>query len=800
MTFARLALLSLVTGVSQLAIVLPAQAQDILFTTAVNSDGSRVEPGRLAAGLASVRGGITQLRTADGAILSFVGDATFDRTTDGLRIAYGNLSARAGAAPLVLTSADGSQVSVAPGSSASLSISAQGEITGRALTGRLETRANGEVRTMAAGEAFAASSQSGVSRRLSLAAQPIVASQFASQELTGENPLFPRFASLLATPGNTFTNLRAAGLTPSSEALAILIGAYLDHLAAGRDASTFPTLSPSGVAAALDYIASYGLPASLDPLLAARITAFRNYLVAGGSITSPPSSPTPSPTPTPTPAPTPSPTPTPTPTPTPAPTPSPSPTPTPTPAPTMATWSGSLGGDAGKLEVGTNAAGAPIQFGPSLKVGTAQLVEVVRGSGWIVGRYADGTMIQTRSGSDTPVSYGPTDGQHFGFATSALPATIAVGTATYSVAGFTRPTYADQSAVGAASLTGAISLNFATLRASLEGVLDTSLGGATQRYVLSSSALSAEQARVTNLSGTLVMNIQTGVQTSDARCVSRCSAIFALGSSGVNAGVLAGTYTMWTSDPVLRGAVVFGQTALVGQPIDAPFGTRGIEYRGLGIGGNLVGIDAKTVILGSDGKLDTIDGWNRGTAKNYEAGGVAGVIGWTRWAGGTIQTTSGSSTQAIAENAGRHLVWYRALTAMPTSGTASYALAGGTSPARALGEQVPGRLNAGALTVDFAAMKAGLDLSLTYNGMDFALGTVGGTASPSAVLGSNGRFDSTAAAMSGNGCTAATCFLNLQGALAGDGASHAAITYAFSTNPGGSGGSMVQGVAAFARK
>ncbi|RYE01523.1 MAG: hypothetical protein EOP61_11025 [Sphingomonadales bacterium] len=465
----------------------------------------------------------------------------------------------------------------------------------------------------------------------------------------------------------------------------------------------------------------------------------------------------------------------------------------------MATWTGSLGGDAGKIEVGTNPAGAPILFGSSLKVGTAQLVEVVRGNGWIVGRYADGTMIQTRNGTDTATSYGPNDGQHFGFATNALPATVSVGSATYSVAGFTRPTYTDQSAVSAASLTGEISLDFATLRAGLEGVLETTAGGAVQRYVLSSSALSVEKARVTNLSGTLVMNIQTAVQTGDSRCVSRCSAVFALGSSGVNAELLAGTYTMWTSDPILRGAVVFGQTALVAQPIDAPFGTSGIEYRGLGVGGSLVGITAKTVILGSDGKLDTIDGWNRGTASNYESGGVAGVIGWTRWAGGTIKTTVGNSTQAIPENAGRHLIWYRVLTAMPTAGTARYSLVGGTAPTRALGEQAPGRLNSGALTVDFAAMKAGLDLSLTYNGMDFALGTVGGAAAPSAVLGSNGRFDSTAAAMSGNGCTAATCFLNLQGALAGDGASHAAITYAFSTNPGGSGGSMVQGVAAFAR-
>ncbi|RYD66446.1 MAG: hypothetical protein EOP58_05435 [Sphingomonadales bacterium] len=448
----------------------------------------------------------------------------------------------------------------------------------------------------------------------------------------------------------------------------------------------------------------------------------------------------------------------------------------------------------------TNAAGAPERFGTSLRVGTAQLVEVVRGNGWIVGRYADGTMIQTaRSGTESTISYGPNAGQHFGFVTRSVPATISLGTGTYSVAGFTRPTYADQSTVTAASLTGTVTLDFATLRASMEGVLETTVGGDAQRYVLSRSALTSEPARVANLSGLLAVNIETAVQTSDARCVSRCFAVFALGSSGANAELLAGAYSIsTTADRVLNGAVVFGQTGLTGQPTGAPSGTRGLEYRGLGVGGNLVGISAGTVILGSDGRLDTIDGWNRNTATNNESGGVAGMIGWTRWAGGTIQTTSGGSSQEIPANAGRHLIWYRNLTAMPTTGTATYALAGGTAPTRALGEQAPGRLNSGALAVDFGTMRAGLDLSLTYNGMDFAVGTVGGAAAPSAVLGANGRFDSPTA-MSGNGCTAATCFLNIQGALGGEGAGYAAVTYAFSTNPGGTGGSMVQGVAGFTR-
>ncbi|RYY38837.1 MAG: hypothetical protein EOP59_12930, partial [Sphingomonadales bacterium] len=229
MTFARLALVSLVTGVSPLAIAVPAHAQTILFATALNPDGSRLATGQLPGGPISVRGGITQLRMDDGAILSFVGDAAFDRTDGGLRIAYGSVSVRAGETPLTVTSADGSRVSVTPGSSASLALSADGGITGRALTGRIDAVANGESRSIAAGSAFAASAQGGVSSRLSLAPQPVDAFTGApTQAQNGENPLLPRLPRLFAPQGDAFTRLSAAGLNPSAGALALLVGAYLN--------------------------------------------------------------------------------------------------------------------------------------------------------------------------------------------------------------------------------------------------------------------------------------------------------------------------------------------------------------------------------------------------------------------------------------------------------------------------------------------------------------------------------------------------------------------------------------------
>ena len=579
-----------------------------------------------------------------------------------------------------------------------------------------------------------------------------------------------------------FQAVRAAGLSGASADLSNLLVSYLDHLARGGAATAFTGADGSALAAALAYLSVIGLPADFNAEPAARIAAFAEYIRAGGAIGSLPPTLNPNPNPSPNPNPNPDPQPE-------------------VPASTRATWIGGYGGDGYKIDVTLNQNGVPTAFG-ALKVGTARLLDSSRGAGWQVGRYGDGTMVQTYRGTETSTSYGPNDGLHFAFATSNVPLTLNTGSATYGIAGFTRPTYADASEVTAANLSGSLAVDFATLKAGIEAILTTSVAGTTQSYTMSSTGGIAAPSAGIYGSDVLATNIRVNVTSTDtARCATSCTGLFALAGSGANAEVVVGTYALSGAASILRGAAAFTQSTRSAPPPGAPSGT-GLEYRGLGLGGNLIGFGAETVALGADGKLDLIDEWERGTATNNESGGLAGAIGWTRWAGGTIRTQNGRNTQDIAANNGRHLVWYRPLTNLPTSGSAGYSLIGGTAPTRAIANTAPGTLKSGALAVDFASMKVGIELAASVDGIDYTLGSRGGVAAPSAALGSNGRFGLNSLGigeqivMTGGGCTGPNCYGSIEGSLAGDGASHAAITYNFST---GTSGPQVQGVAAFGR-
>ncbi len=949
MTIARNFAFALITGVSLLAMTAPAGAGEILFSTATTPSGQPIQRGVIAAVPTEARGGVTQVRTAGDGLASFVGDARFT-AGEILEVAEGRMSLRGGSTPVQVRSADGSLLTVAPGGVASLALAPDGTISGRSLAGSLTVTSGRDSTRMRAGDAFAANSASGVSRKTAVAAQPVSAPASAksadagaAQGLeAGENPRLARprpgttadlleqalasrnsadgldfravsravadvnlaylraggvpggFTSALAgdlvsdyltalrtgtgtvpsattdaylqflaiegTAGlteaqttllsiyqqvlaagdapETFTDqaigvaysdyiralaaageaglsaseiaayeayardlgfgdtldagrreqieayeqLTAAGINPSAIAGADLLAQYVEYLQAGNDAASFEGGSVEGLSALVAYLAVFGLPASVDPAIAETVQGFLAYLADGGSITT-------------------------------APAPDPidpvDPTDPEIPPAGRAVWAGSFGGDAYKFNVDFDQNGDPVVLGDYLRPGTARLVESQTGDGWALGRYGDGTIIRNGYGGETIDTYGPNDGLHYGFSTSPTPVSITVGTGTYDVAAFTRPTYADGSLVTEASLTGQLAIDFATLRAGLEAALETTVAGEQQLYTLTSTGgLAAPSARARTSGGVLAMEIAVSATTTDTtRCSGVCAGLFALGGSGANGEVVAGTYFLQGFSPTLKGAVVFTQTALEGAPMEAPFGT-GLEYRGIGLGGNLIGFGAGTVSLDTAGKLQVIDGWERGDAQAMESGGLAGMIGWTRWAGGTIERSDGRSTQEIGANNGRHLVWYRPLSNLPTSGSATYSLIGATAPSRAtvlpsVPSEVPGALTSGALAVNFATMRIGIDLAVSFAGNAYTLGSSGGTATPSATLESNGRFSLNSfglgdqIVMTGNGCTGPNCQGSLDGSLAGDGASHAALTYTFS--PGPNAAPQVQGVAAFSR-
>lgn len=83
---------------------------------------------------------------------------------------------------------------------------------------------------------------------------------------------------------------------------------------------------------------------------------------------------------------------------------------------------------------------------------------------------------------------------------------------------------------------------------------------------------------------------------------------------------------------------------------------------------------------------------------------------------------------------GFHMVVGTPASALPTSGTVQYLLAGATAPTIGDGSVAPGGI-AGTIGVDFAAARVGLDLSVGIGGFDYAMKTPGGSLDPA-----NGGF------------------------------------------------------------
>ncbi|UZK65463.1 hypothetical protein [Sphingomonas sp. M1-B02] len=600
-----------------------------------------------------------------------------------------------------------------------------------------------------------------------------------------------------------FQRLQAAGGSASAAAGVEVVDRYLAFLASGGIAANYTGASTNLIAIYLDYLRSVGFPQGTDPDAVARLLAFYAHIAAGGSIATSPTTTPPVVTP-------------------PVVTPPVVTPPTTTPATYAGAFSGragttSFGGDAGAVAVEIDAAGYPRSFYGNQRVGTARLAESANGEGWVIGRYTDGTLSRTAQGTSTEVTLSPNESLHFALGTSYVPFTGNRGSARYQIAGFTTPTYADGAAVTAASLTGSMLVQFGSqLKYGVEGSLTTMAAGQAQRY----DFVSAGGLTAPSLTGSVTANGfylfgQAPVTTKDARCTAGCRFAPNMFGSGADGQVIAGTYSLLATNAVLTGGAVFTQTSRdtavapvtpVTPPVTpvatgAPTGF--VEFAGIGAFTELNGTSVQTQsVAASDGKLESIRANGRGTNVDREYGGLAGAIGWTRWSGGTTQAqVVGRGTATIAENGGQHMVWGKQVTNLPTSGTASYTLAGATKPTDNNGSVAPGTLASGSLAVDFATMRVGYDLSVQFGGATYGFQSRGGSAAPSLAVTSGGRFtssfrDSEGPLVTGNGCSGTNCFAETFGFLAGSGASHAGLTYHFLSGPSGS---IVNGAAVFAK-
>jgi hypothetical protein len=114
----------------------------------------------------------------------------------------------------------------------------------------------------------------------------------------------------------------------------------------------------------------------------------------------------------------------------------------------------------------------------------------------------------------------------------------------------------------------------------------------------------------------------------------------------------------------------------------------------------------------------------------------------------------------------------------------------------------PGTLTAATMRVDFTALRVGVTLAASQGGNDWYLETPGGLAQtathgmslvaqgsvgfvpPDFFYGNNNGAAGFAVEASLNGAPCAACISDVRGFLAGDGASHAGLTYRFSPEIG----------------
>lgn len=215
----------------------------------------------------------------------------------------------------------------------------------------------------------------------------------------------------------------------------------------------------------------------------------------------------------------------------------------------------------------------------------------------------------------------------------------------------------------------------------------------------------------------------------------------------------------------------------------APTGS--VNYIGQLGGGRFSGYESPVSLTASaDGQLQSVSGfYGIGSATNADNGSAGGVVGWARWVSGTT-TDLGQGGFTLGAGGMNH-IWGTPATAVPTTGTATYTLAGGTRPTTGSGPA--GTLDSAAFAVDFAARKVGFQASITVGGGNASFSTVGGAAAPSLSLRPNSATfaaGSNQLTLFGAGAAA------VEGFLAGPGASHAGLGYILQTDAGNIGGTI----------
>ncbi|RIV91442.1 hypothetical protein D2V17_03040 [Aurantiacibacter xanthus] len=439
------------------------------------------------------------------------------------------------------------------------------------------------------------------------------------------------------------------------------------------------------------------------------------------------------------------------------------------------------------------------------ELGVADLAGTGR---WQVGRYNGGSL---ESGFDVAARsiWSANSGMSYAVIepfSGTLPTT---GRIDYTLLAATHPVYSNGS-TAPGQFSGGMALTLAgTPKVALEGEVtmpDGSYAFATSGGLADPSISNLYfNSAGKNFSGTLTT---TTTGTAPACAGSSACYVSIRGVIGGEDGDLATlAYTVFddflAARPALSGAAVFGGTLSGGAPNELPEGTT-VPDQIVAYASTTIGIDTRgdsEVIYDNTSGAPLAYTWkqnpttaenehpNIGTNTQHDSGSVAGIIGWTRWAGGTTGGRYFNDQDGIElpENGGWHVVSGDPATNLPTSGTVTYALVGSTAPTIRDGSLAPGSF-AGDLAVAFGATpKVGVEFDVTIGGNAYAINTPGGVADPmngGMPVGADMRFatqydQAVYAQGSGPVCNGGDCRAYMQGFLAGDGASHVGIVYTF---------------------
>ena len=191
-----------------------------------------------------------------------------------------------------------------------------------------------------------------------------------------------------------------------------------------------------------------------------------------------------------------------------------------------------------------------------------------------------------------------------------------------------------------------------------------------------------------------------------------------------------------------------------------------------------------TASFNGDGSLNSFTSGSQtssqGTAQVVGYNGSDAIIKWGAWANCTATIDNVAVT--LSANQSLHHFWGVPTATMPSTGTASYVLLGGTSPTESTGAWASGTLNSASMSVNFGTLAVSANLHVTINptsvNRDYLMSGTGAL--------SGGAFSVVNMSGSGSACLVAACSGELSGRFYGTSAERVGLAYKiFDANFGG---------------